>query len=234
MISNSQSSDRLAQIAPGDAQRTLSLDIRKRIGDFLLDVSLDAEARIVALVGPSGSGKTLTLRAIAGLLSPDDGSIKAGSRVLFDAKQGINIPARNRDIGYVFQQYALFPHMSVAQNVAYGLHRHGASFRTERVREVLELVGLSEFGQRMPRTLSGGEQQRVALARALAPKPSALLLDEPLSAVDAPLRTRLGEQLRMIGTTLGIPMLLVTHDMSEATRITDRVVHLERGRVVGL
>ena len=220
------------QAPSGAVERALSVAVRRHVGDFLLDVTLDADNGIMALVGASGSGKTLTLRAIAGLLTPESGRISTGERVLFDAGHGINVPARDRRIGYVFQQYALFPHFSVAQNVGYGLHDLAVDQRRSRVEEMLALVDLSAFSQRMPRTLSGGEQQRVALARSLAPRPAALLLDEPLSAVDAPLRVRLGEQLVQIVRHLSIPIVLVTHDMSEAVRIADQVVHLERGRVV--
>ena len=220
------------QAPSGAVERALSVAVRRHVGDFLLDVTLDADNGIMALVGASGSGKTLTLRAIAGLLTPESGRISTGERVLFDAAHRINVPARERHIGYVFQQYALFPHFSVAQNVGYGLHDLAVDQRRSRVEEMLALVDLSAFSQRMPRTLSGGEQQRVALARSLAPRPAALLLDEPLSAVDAPLRVRLGEQLVQIGRQLSIPIILVTHDMSEAVRIADQVVHLERGRVV--
>jgi ABC-type sulfate/molybdate transport systems ATPase subunit len=214
------------------AARGLSIAVSKRIGAFVLDVAFTTGDAILAIVGASGSGKTLTLRAIAGLLTPDDGNIAVGPRVLFDAARRINLPARERGIGYVFQQYALFPHFTVEQNIGYGLHRLSDVARRERVREVLDLVDLSGFSARMPRTLSGGEQQRVALARALAPRPSALLLDEPLSAVDTSLRRRLGEQLRHIGSSLSIPMVLVTHDMNEASRVAGRIVYLDKGRVV--
>jgi ABC-type sulfate/molybdate transport systems ATPase subunit len=220
-------------VSPHENDPVLSVTVRKLVGAFTLDITFSATHRMLALVGASGSGKTLTLRAIAGLLTPDAGRIVLGSRVLFDSAASLNLPARARHVGYVFQQYALFPHYTVAQNIGYGLHGSSNEERRARVQDMLELVGLPAFADRMPRTLSGGEQQRVAVARALAPRPAALLLDEPLSAVDAPLRVRLGEQLRYIGEQLSIPMVLVTHDMNEAQRIAGHIVHVDKGRGVG-
>jgi len=205
--------------------------IRRRLGDFALDVAFDTGDGITALLGPSGSGKTLTLRAIAGLLRPDDGRIAVGAQTLFDTASRIDLPARARHVGYVFQHYAVFPHLTVAGNVGYGLHDVPRSTREARVAEMLDIVGLSDFAARRPRTLSGGQLQRVALARAIAPRPSVLLLDEPLAALDAPLRLRLGAELRAIQARTAIPMVLVTHDPDEAARLADAVVTLDVGHV---
>jgi ABC-type sulfate/molybdate transport systems ATPase subunit len=185
---------------------------------------------VTALLGPSGAGKSLTLRAIAGLLRPDGGRVAVGGRVLFDAACGIDLPARERRVGYVFQQYGLFPHLTVAENVGYGLYARTRAERRARVGEVLDLVGLAAFAGRRPRELSGGQQQRVALARALAPEPAVLLLDEPLSALDVPLRRRLGDELRALHERTRTPMVLVTHDPDEAARVADAVVHVDGGR----
>lgn len=214
--------------APG----ALHVAIRRQLPAFALDVAFDTPGGIVALVGPSGSGKTLTLRTIAGLLHPDSGRIVLGGRVLFDTDARIDVPARERHIGYVFQHYALFPHYTAAQNVAYGLHTLPREARDTRVREMLALVHLDRHADKRPSALSGGEQQRVALARALAPQPSMLLLDEPLSALDAPLRIALGHELRHLHERTGVPMLLVTHDPEEAHRVADVVVQLGEGRVM--
>ena len=218
--------------APGSDDATLEVAVRRALDGFALDVAFRAPRGVTALAGPSGAGKTLTLRAVAGLLRPDAGRVACGGRVLFDAAAGVDLPARARRVGFVFQHYALFPHLTVERNVAYGLHARPAAERAARVAELLRLVDLEGFGARWPRELSGGQQQRVALARALAPEPAVLLLDEPLAAVDAPLRARLGAELRALHERSGVPMLLVTHDPDEARRMADLVVRVERGRVV--
>jgi len=217
-----------------DAAGAPSLDVavRRALDGFTLDVAFRAAQGVTALAVPSGAGKTLTLRAVAGLLRPDAGRVACAGRVLFDAAAGVDLPARERRVGFVFQHYALFPHLTVEQNVGYGLHARPAAERGARVAELLRLVDLEGFGGRRPRELSGGQQQRVALARALAPEPAVLLLDEPLAAVDAPLRARLGAELRALHERSGVPMLLVTHDPDEARRIADAVVRVEHGRVV--
>ncbi len=212
----------------------LEVNVRRRLGAFLLDVAFSAREGIAALVGPSGSGKTLTLRAIAGLLRPDLGRVVLGERVLFErtgvGQSIIDMPARDRRVGYVFQHYALFPHMTARENISYGLKGLRAREREERVNDMLTVVRLTHQADRHPNALSGGEQQRVALARALAPRPSLLLLDEPLSALDAPLRLALGRELRRMHQDTGVPMLLVTHDPAEAARIADMTVRLQDGR----
>jgi len=195
----------------------------------LQNVSLSVEeGEFFTLVGPSGCGKTTTLRAIAGFESPDAGTVRIGGRDV------TGVPPEERDIGIVFQSYALFPHMTVRENVGYGLRfrdpPRGVSTR-ERVEELLELVDMTGMDDRDPTELSGGQQQRVSLARALAPGPDVLLLDEPLSALDARLRQRLRVTVRGIQRELGITTVYVTHDQAEALAVSDRVGVMHDGRV---
>ncbi|MBL0937384.1 MAG: ATP-binding cassette domain-containing protein [Gemmatimonadaceae bacterium] len=210
---------------------SLRVTLQHRQGSFSLEPNFSVDDGITALVGPSGAGKTLTLRAVAGLLHPARGRVVVNERVLLDTEAHIDVPARDRSVGVLFQQYALFPHLSVAQNVAYGLHGISSAARETRVSELLELVGLPSFHARHPDALSGGQQQRVALARALAPQPALLLLDEPFAAVDLGVRRRLREELRRVHEAVGTPMVLVTHDLDEVQQIADRVVVMDRGRV---
>jgi thiamine transport system ATP-binding protein len=195
----------------------------------LKDVSLSiADGEFFTLVGPSGCGKTTLLRSIAGLETPSEGTVSIGGRAVTDE------PPKARNIGIVFQNYALFPHMSVAENIAYGLQFHELSSGhsvDERVSELLDLVDLNGFGDREPEQLSGGQQQRVALARALAPEPDVLLLDEPLSALDAQLRKQLRVQIKTIQRELGITTVYVTHDQAEALAISDRIAVMQNGQV---
>lgn len=210
----------------------LQVAFTHRLGSFDLAPRFHAGGGITALVGASGAGKTLTLRAIAGLLTPKAGRIALLGDTLFDAERGVHMPPQLRRIGVVFQQYALFPHLTVAANVAYGLAAKPDAERQDIVSRWLALVGLESYGARWPRELSGGQQQRVALARALAPAPRMLLLDEPFGAVDMGLRKRLREELRRIQQTVGTPMLLVTHDLDEVRQIADHVIVMDAGRVV--
>ncbi|WP_396611135.1 ABC transporter ATP-binding protein [Haloferax sp. S1W] len=210
----------------------LELDgVSKRYGTAtaLEDVSLSVEdGEFFTLVGPSGCGKTTTLRCIAGFESPTEGAVR------FDGESMVGVPPEQRGVGVVFQNYALFPHMSVGENVAYGLRfvdTPGGVSKETRVSELLDLVDLSGFEDRDPDSLSGGQQQRVALARALAPGPELLLLDEPMSALDARLRERLRRQVKRIQSELGVTTVYVTHDQSEALAISDRVAVLNGGRV---
>ncbi len=204
--------------------------LTKRYGRVaaLEDVDLEVEpGELVALLGSSGSGKTTLLRVVAGLVEADAGQVNIGGR---DVSR---VPTRARPIGMVFQSYALFPNMTVARNIAFPLtvRRRSQAERTERVDELLDLVGLAGLGDRYPSQLSGGQQQRVALARALAPEPEVLLLDEPLSALDAVIRTGLRDEIRRIQQRLGITALYVTHDQSEALAIADRVAIMSGGRI---
>ena len=207
----------------------LTVATRKRFGDFTLDANWTSDQPVVALVGPSGSGKTLTLQCIAGLVAPDEGRIVSGGRVLFDAAARVNLRPRERRIGYVFQGYALFPHLTVLRNVAFGLRTRSTS-RPDRTKEIIDRLGLTGVTARYPSELSGGQQQRVALARALATDPDVLLLDEPLSALDAPLRRELCGELSQTLHDWGKIAILVTHDLSEAYQIADTVVLYEHGQ----
>ncbi|MFB6154885.1 MAG: ABC transporter ATP-binding protein [Haloferacaceae archaeon] len=210
----------------------LTLDgLQKSYGETeaLRDVDVEVEdGEFFTLVGPSGCGKTTTLRLVAGFESPTAGTVR------FDGEDVVSVPPEDRDVGVVFQNYALFPHMTVAENVAYGL-RFAAppdgSTRQERVSELLDLVDLAGMDDRDPEELSGGQQQRVSLARALAPGPDLLLLDEPMSALDAQLRERLRVQVREIQSELGITTVYVTHDQEEALAISDRVAVMSDGAV---
>jgi ABC-type sulfate/molybdate transport systems ATPase subunit len=210
---------------------SLAVDLRLRLGGFELAVSFEAFQGITALFGPSGAGKTLTLRSIAGLTAPDSGRIVLSGRTLLDRDAGIDLPPRERGVGYVFQQYALFPHLDVGRNVAFGIRSRGDE-RTEKVRSLLELVGLGGDERRRVTELSGGQQQRVALARALATDPKLLLLDEPFAAVDLRVRRRLRAELRRIYDVTGTPMLLVTHDLPEVRELSDSLVLIDHGRVL--
>jgi spermidine/putrescine transport system ATP-binding protein len=204
--------------------------LSKRFGGqaALSDVELEVEqGEFIALLGPSGCGKTTLLRCIAGFLTPDGGSIRiAGEDVT-------RLPPYLRPLNTVFQNYALFPHMSVADNVAYGPRRRGAAKKDALLQaaEALEMVGLSGFADRFPRQLSGGQQQRVALARAIVNRPKLLLLDEPLSALDLKLRKRVQIELKHLQEKLGIAFMFVTHDQEEALTMADRVVVMSGGRI---
>jgi len=200
-------------------------------GGLTLDVSLSvAPGETLALAGPSGAGKTSVLRAIAGLLRPERGRVVCGSERWLDTDARLDVPPERRGCGYLFQEYALFPHLSAWRNVAYGLPR--SERRHERAVEMLERFGLAARADARPRDLSGGERQRVALARALAREPRALLLDEPLSALDARTRGRASRELASALREAAVPALLVTHDFAEAALLGDRVAVLDAGRIV--
>jgi putative spermidine/putrescine transport system ATP-binding protein len=204
--------------------------VTKRYGQVVPvdDVSLDiAQGELLAFVGPSGCGKTTTLRMIAGLADLTSGAI------LIDGRDVSGLPTYRRNTGMVFQGYALFPHMTVADNVAFGLEMRGirGQATASRVKEALSMVRLDQYAQRFPRELSGGQQQRVALARAIAIKPDALLLDEPLSALDAKLRQEVRSEIRRLQQSLGLTTVFVTHDQEEAVSIADRIVVMNAGRI---
>ncbi|MBS1117423.1 MAG: putative transporter ATP-binding protein, partial [candidate division NC10 bacterium] len=209
----------------------LELKIRLELNGFALDVAWTAGGGVSVLFGPSGAGKTLTLQCLAGLVRPDAGRIVVDGRVLFDSAAGIHVPPQERRLGYVFQGYALFPHLTVRSNVAFGLRRRPAAERDRRTAEVVERLGLRGLEDRYPRELSGGQRQRVALARALATEPALVLLDEPLSALDLPLRRALRDELQAILADWKMPAVLVTHDFAEAYQLGDRVVIYEAGRI---
>ena len=202
--------------------------LTKRFGTVTAVADLNfalADGELLTLLGPSGCGKTTTLRLIAGFERPTTGEIT------IDGQSVLHLPPERRHVGFVFQNYALFPHMSVAKNIAYGLRfQHGIN-RKQRVEELLALVRLSQLARRRPHDLSGGEKQRVALARALAPYPRILLLDEPLSALDAKLREELRQELRHIQRSLHLTTLYVTHDQEEGLAISDRIGVMHAGRI---
>jgi molybdate transport system ATP-binding protein len=210
---------------------TLTLALQNSL-PMQLDAAFDCAAgELVALVGPSGSGKTSLLRAVAGLLAGRSlrGRITVGEACWFDSDQGINLPPQQRQVGLVFQHYALFPHLSAIENIAIGA---GPERAASGFAPLLERLGLLGLEQRRPAQLSGGQQQRVALARALAREPRVLLLDEPFSAVDAPSRQALYRELASLRQTLSTPIVLVTHDLGEARRLADRVVILDAGQTL--
>ncbi len=209
----------------------LEVSIEKQLRGFRLAATFTAADLPLGLMGSSGSGKSMTLRMIAGLEAPDQGRIVLHGRVLFDSRRGINVPPRARRVGLLFQNYALFPHLSVAENVAFGLHGLPEDQRLRRVAEQLAAAHLEEFAGRFPGSLSGGEQQRVALARALAVRPEALLLDEPFSALDTHLRSALERQLRQTLSTYGGATVFVSHNLEEAYRVCGELVVLSRGSV---
>jgi molybdate transport system ATP-binding protein len=212
---------------------TLAAGVAKRLGPgFTLDVTLDAPPGITMLFGASGSGKTTLLRCIAGLTRPDEGRIAIGDRVLFDATAGIDVPVQDRHVGYVFQQAALFPHMSVGENIGYGLNRLQAAERQTRVSTIAESFRIAGILDRRPAQVSGGERQRAALARALVTEPSLLLLDEPLSALDHAIQSRIMDDLRRVNDTRRIPMIYVTHSHREVYTLGERVVAIDNGRVI--
>jgi iron(III) transport system ATP-binding protein len=187
------------------------------------------KGEILALLGPSGCGKTTTLRLIAGFERPDAGVVEIDGRVM--ANGHACVPPEQRGVGVVFQEYTLFPHLTVEENILFGLRKLSAQGRTQRLREMLETVGLTSFAQRYPHELSGGQQQRVALARALAPRPTVLLLDEPFSNLDADLRTQMLHEVYTILRELGTTAVFVTHDHEEAFMVADRVGVLNHGRL---
>jgi molybdate transport system ATP-binding protein len=206
--------------------------VRKNFSAFTLDVSLFLPSGINILFGASGAGKTTLLDCIAGLNKPSFGQIQIGDRVVFDSERRINVPVRQRRIGYVFQDLALFPHLTVETNVAYGIAGVQADERLRRVARTLESLGIEALSNRHPAELSGGERQRVALARALVTEPCILLLDEPLSALDLPVRMKIADDLRRSIQTLPIPVLYVTHNRDEVFMLGERLLVLEHGKLI--
>lgn len=219
----------------------LSVEVKKTLPSrgresFALDLNFDAPPGVTILFGHSGAGKTSVLRLVAGTWTPDEGRIEIGERVFFDSASGVNLSVQRRRVGYVFQDHALFPHLTAAENVAYGVRvRDGQKMnrnaKRERAGELLSLMSISHVADNYPTQLSGGESQRVALARALASDPSVMLLDEPLSAVDARARAGLIAEMRRLQAETGIPFLYVTHNAAEAKEIGTHVVVLDGGRV---
>jgi molybdate transport system ATP-binding protein len=211
--------------------QSLRVAIQRKLPGFTLDIAFQVAGGSTVLFGPSGSGKSLTLQAIAGLFPVDKAQITLGSMVLHESATGIFLQPRQRRIGYVPQNYALFPHLTVAQNIAFGVTERGHA-TPQRVAELINLVQLEGLEQRRPSQLSGGQQQRVALARALAVDPQILLLDEPLSALDETVRETLRDELRAFYERVRVPMIVVTHDAQEAQILADTVVVIQNGHVL--
>ncbi len=213
----------------------LSFQFEKRFSEGVViqaDLHLSKQGPLVTvLFGPSGSGKTTILRCLAGLERPERGIIRHGDDTWYDASRGISLSPQERHIGHLFQDYALFPHLSVKRNLEYGLHHYGPEERKQRASALIDLFQLSGLENRYPKQLSGGQRQRVALARAVAPQPRLLLLDEPLSALDDPTRSRLRSELRSVLTSVGIRTLLVTHDRIEAIALGDQLAVVVDGRI---
>lgn len=217
----------------------LDIDIRKTMRSgkraFRLDVRLQSSSRRLVIVGPSGSGKSLTLKAIAGLLRPDAGHIRLDGHVLFDAAAGVHLPPQAREVAYVFQDYALFPHLTVRQNIAFSLAGGWVNPRQTHQHEAvdywLDAFQLGHLADQLPSELSGGQRQRTALARALVAKPRALLLDEPFSALDPTLRITMRGELDELQQRLQVPMVLITHDPEDAAVFGDHVLTLHDGRL---
>lgn len=217
----------------------LDLDIRRVFNapgqQFVLDVQLQCRQRQVVLYGPSGAGKSLTLKAIAGLLRPHSGHVRLDGSTLFDAAQGVHLPPQQRRLGYVFQDYALFPHLTVRQNIAFGLHKgwlNPSRRETDAgVERWMATLRIEHLAQMLPAQLSGGQRQRTALARALVTRPQALLLDEPFAALDHDLRDHLRRELLGVLDATGIPLLLISHDPADVAMFGQQVVELADGRV---
>ncbi|PXX42548.1 ABC transporter ATP-binding protein [Undibacterium pigrum] len=216
------------------------LHIHKRLQSgqrsFELDVVVRSDSQRLVILGPSGAGKSLVLKAIAGLMTPDTGYIHVAGNTLFDQTARINLPPQRRQLAYLFQDYALFPHLNVAQNIAFGLSQGwrnpSAKVQDEKVDYWLEALQIKALARQMPHELSGGQKQRTALARALIAEPRALLLDEPFAALDQPLRISMRKELDTLQRQLNIPMILITHDAEDAQVFGEQVLNLQDGKLV--
>lgn len=209
---------------------TLEFEAAIQLGGFDYEARFEARNEIVVLFGHSGAGKSVTLQIIAGLLQPSSGRVRVGESLVFDSTEGVNIPPQARSVGYVVQELALFPHMTVAQNVTFALP--AGRDRKARLGELLQLMGIEKLADRKPNTLSGGQRQRVALARALARDARLLLLDEPFSALDDSLRASLRRELLRLRKELGLSIVFVTHDLREAHLLADRLAVFDAGRML--
>ncbi len=218
-----------------DIQVNIRKTLRAKGRSFTLAARFDSGDDFVVLFGPSGSGKTVTLQSIAGLLRPDAGRIVVGGRVVFDAQRRIDLPIRRRGVGYLFQDYALFPHLSVLENVGFALRRplqwRLSRAARARVRELLDVFELEDCAQAMPRELSGGQRQRVALARAMITRPAVLLLDEPFAALNPLLRARMRAELKRVQDHFKVPVILITHDQDDVETFADTLVVFDQGRI---
>lgn len=209
---------------------SLLVDIEKRLDTFTLRVQFEAEHGATALLGASGCGKSVTLKCIAGIMTPDRGRIVLDGETLFDSERRVNLPPQRRCVGYLFQQYALFPNMTVQQNILCGIRTGSRAEKQRAAAEQLRRFRLDGLEKRYPSQLSGGQAQRVALARILASQPRAILLDEPFSALDAKIRQQMREELKKIQSDLGITVVFVTHDQEEAMSLSHRIVVMNKGK----
>ncbi|MGE4442570.1 MAG: ATP-binding cassette domain-containing protein [Desulfomicrobium sp.] len=240
VISRTSSTSLPISAAPqATASQTIACDFCVRVcgcgAEFELHSRFSTNSRRIALFGPSGSGKSLTLLALAGLLRPQRGRIEVCGRTFLDVASGVNVPARKRKIGMLFQDFALFPHLTVRDNVSFGLKPVFGPLKAahrERVDELLELCGLTSCAGQRPGQISGGQRQRTALARALAPNPDLLLLDEPFTALDQPLRERMRAELSTILERFDIPMVMVSHDLDDVDHFAQTLVAFGHGRVL--
>ncbi len=210
----------------------LSVDIAKTLGEFSLAAAFDSESAVTALFGPSGSGKTSIVNMIAGLVRPDRGRIAVDGKTLYDSNAGIDVPAHQRRIGYVFQDGRLFPHLSVARNLDYGRWMTGIARDDAQAKRVIDLLDIGHLLTRRPGALSGGERQRVALGRALLMRPRLMLLDEPLASLDAARKREILPYFQRLRDETRLPMVYVSHDATEVKTLANRVVRVDAGRVV--
>ncbi len=210
----------------------LDLALRKHFDAFELDIAFAVDDELTILFGPSGSGKSLTLQAVAGTLQPDAGHIRLDGRAVFDSRQRLHVAPQLRQVGYVPQHYALFPHLTVGDNIGFGLTRLSRRERQQRVMALVHLFDLQDLVRQRPQQLSGGQQQRVALARALAIRPRILLLDEPFAALDVSRRSALREELKHVQAHSGVKILMVTHDLADVYALGQRVIVYDEGRII--
>ncbi|KJR43162.1 molybdenum ABC transporter ATP-binding protein [Candidatus Magnetoovum chiemensis] len=209
----------------------LEVRLKKQFDGFKLDAQWQIEKELAVIFGLSGSGKSLTLQMIAGLIAADDGLVRINGETVFDTATKLNMPPYRRHIGYVFQHLALFPHIKVHENISYGLKGLRKNEKRNRVNDMIKLFHLQGVENKYPSDISGGQKQRTALARALIQKPQALLLDEPFSSLDNPLRVEMREMLKELKTEFSIPIIMVTHDIADAAETADRIIVYSKGKV---
>lgn len=210
----------------------LEVKLKRKLPGFTLDVDFKVDQEILAILGPSGSGKTMTLQCIAGLLQPDSGFVNLNGKVIYDSAHKIDLPVQMRKVGFVFQNYALFPHLTVTQNIAYGIRHLPPKDCAQKVAQQLDKMNILRLADRFPRQLSAGQQQRVAMARALAPEPDLLLLDEPFSALDSMVKERLQLELQALHQFYPGNVLFVTHDLAEGYKLGSKIAVFESGKII--
>lgn len=209
----------------------LELELNKKLYHFDLEAKLAGGNEFIVLVGPSGSGKTTLMQCIAGLRKPSRGYIRINNRLVYSSAEKVDVLCRERKIGYVFQEYALFPHMTVYNNTMYGVKREERKKKAQAAQDILEMLGIAHLQKQYPQHISGGEKQRVALARALMTEPEIMLLDEPLSALDPDTRKSLQQELKRLQALWKIPFVMVTHDLNEAEYLGHQIIRIEQGKL---